>query len=418
MANVIATERPKSDDAARIVPVRHNWASAYRISSEYKTDITVSENGKEQRRAVRYKPRWSVELQANLARREKQAFDYLMHGWQSKRMILGLEPLSLLSTEILAPESETQLRYRSWNGGNVPFWLEDGQTIVLADGKDPAIRETRTLAGFTFQHLEFEETTVGTFAMHSQMMVGYDGWLAVEQATNRAASNTGTTNLTFQIRPQNQLVVPDTLVDRTFEGPWEVWTRKPNWANGVEVDHVWFREPIDYGYGVVGQYRPIPFPARVNKLDFIGRSITETYGDLAFFNRHRGMCNEFLAPTWENDVPYTSLSTSRTDILIDGTAFGTIYQDSTVFRRIMVRYRDGTNVFAKVEQIEPLPDTASSVLRVTDPLPNIPLSPETIYGISWALVTRFAADRMDVDFVTNEVAQYTLAMQSLENFEL
>lgn len=418
MADVISTLRPSVDDQARIVPVRHNWASPYRLSSEFKTDIMTSENGKEQRRAVRLMPRWNVELQANLARNEKQAFDYLMYGWQSKRMVMGLEHLSLLSTEILAPESETQNRYRPWNGGEIPFWLANGQTIVLADGNDPSIRETRTLADFTAEHLEFAETTVGTFDFHTQMMVAYDGWLAVEQATNRSTINTGTTNLAFQIRPQNQLVVPNNLVPKTFEGPWEVWTRKPNWANGVEVDHIKYREAIDYGYGRIGQFRPITFPARVTKMNFVGRTLTEAYGDLAFFNRHRGMCNEFLAPTWENDVPYTSLSTSRTDILIDGTAFGTIYKDSTVFRRIMVRYRDGTNIFCKVEQIEPLPDTASSVLRITDPLPNIPLSPETIYGISWALVSRFAVDRMDMDFVTNSVAQYTLTTQSLENFEL
>ena len=118
------------------------------------------------------------------------------------------------------------------------------------------------------------------------------------------------------------------------------------------------------------------------------------------------------------DLACQSASDSAECGVVAGEAFGHTYQDSTVFRRVMVRYTDGTVTYHQVEYIQPLPGTESSVVRVIEPLPVDELTPQTVLGISWLLVARFAVDRMDIDFLTNGVAEFSIAMKTLENFEL
>ena len=68
---VVSTRTPSASDEVRIVPVRHNWGSAYRVSLEFKTDIITSGNGREQRRAVRELPRHTIDITADLTPAEK-----------------------------------------------------------------------------------------------------------------------------------------------------------------------------------------------------------------------------------------------------------------------------------------------------------------------------------------------------------
>jgi hypothetical protein len=147
-------------------------------------------------------------------------------------------------------------------------------------------------------------------------------------------------------------------------------------------------------------------------------NLRQVYALLNFFQRHKGMNREFFMTTWEDDVPFSSLSGGGLSILINGTSFGIAYKDSTVFRRIMIRYADGTISQHKVDYVEVLPDTFSSVLRVVEPLPVTEITPQNVRGISWVLCARFASDRMDVDFLTSDKASISIPIQTLENNEL
>jgi len=409
----VLTENPADTDPFRIMPLAHNWSSPYRYSVEFKTDIITSVNGREQRRAVRHKPRHFAEMSANMNGRSRVNMDLLMTGWHTKPVLVGLEQFAVRTAGPMAPEQDN-IVFLAPPGGQ--FWFQPGQTVVIVHADDPAIRESRVVASANPTSLGFVDSTESEFPMRSRIMPAYLAYLEPEQAISRLTNRVATAGQRIVFMPES--TPPLFPADPVYEGPYEIFQWKPNWGGAQDMTYSWPRSMIDYGYGRVKSESPIAFPTRIYKHDYVGRSHAETYAIMAFFQRHFGMQREFFMPTWEDDIPFTSLAGGGQSILVDGPAFGTIYEDSSVFRRIMLRYPDGSVSYHQVEYIQPLPDTNSSVVRVTEPLPVTELTPQTVLGISWLLVARFAIDRMDVDFLTNSVSQFSLTMQTLENFEL
>lgn len=414
---VISTKYPTETDAYRIMPLRHNWANAYTFSMEFKTDIITSYNGKEQRRAVRDYARMSVTLSANMTVEEKRQFEYMATLSGNRPVYVGLEMLAVYTREWMNPE-EVHVNIRPHKLGDPPFWMENGMTVLVTASQEPGTRETRTLSGFGNTYVEFQEdTSLAEFDRRSQVMPAYLAFLDDTASVTHLTSAAGQASLTFKFLAQEFYEIVD-IGTPEYLGALELFPWRPDWSNGIGVDHVWAKSAVDYGFGVFDYVREIDHPTRVMKFNMTALSIIRAYELMAFFQRHRGMANEFFLPTWEDDIPFSSLSGGGLSILIDGTAFGYAYRDSTIFRRIMIRYRDGSLGFHVVEYVRPLVDTDSSVVRVTEPLPVTELTPQNVIGISWVVVARFATDRLDAQFISSEGVQMTMPMQTLENFEL
>lgn len=417
VGTVVQTEYPKVDDAFRIFPVPHNWSDAFRYSVEFLTDIIVSVNGKEQRRAVRERPRYTCEFVGNVVGHVRWNLDNLMTSWQAEQVLFGLEHLALTTTAVMEPEA-MGVSFSPAEPGQAPFWLEDGDRVIIVHGKDLAIRESRTIVAVGASGMTFAESTLTEFPVGSRIMPGWMGFLSQEQTSIRLTNTAGTASFPVQFRPASGgQQVPD-IGTPVYVGTLEVFPFKPNWGGGNEMGFNWLHNIIDFPYGQWRNWTPIEFPSRMYKFAFSAKTLRAVYEVISFFNRHKGMRSEFFLPTWGDDIPYTTLAGGGLSILVAGEAFGQTYEDSTVFRRVMVRYTDGTVTYHQVEYIQPLPGTDSSVVRVIEPLPVDELTPQTVLGISWLLVSRFAVDRMDIDFLTNGVAEFSIAMKTLENFEL
>jgi len=202
-----------------------------------------------------------------------------------------------------------------------------------------------------------------------------------------------------------------------YVGGKETLEKKPNWRESVDINFVWDRQPIDYGYGAIGSPVDFKFPARITKATYLARDRMEGWDIINFFNRHQGQRLSFFTPTFEDDIPYSAISGGGLAILIKGTAFAYTYMDNTVYRRIVLRLADGSYSYHLVDFIEALP-SGDSVLWVTEALPVLALNRETVRGISWCLSSRFATDELVMTFPSNTVAEFSLAIRSLENFEI
>jgi len=415
--DVISTKYPTAHDAGKIMPLRHNWSETYRFSMEFKSDIIISYNGKEQRRAVREYPRFSVEMSAILYGEEKLQWEYLNTLWGNKPVYVTLDFLAVLAREWLNPE-ETNLRYKTRTFKTLPpFWVKSGMVVVLSASQALGVKETRTVSSSNDEAIDFVEESLAEFQRNSQCAPAYLAYMEDNQQSSHYTSRAGSTAVKFNFLAQ-ELYEIDDITAPVYVGASEFFDFRPDWRNGVEVTYTWVKLPVDYGFGIFDNVRAIEYPIRLYKANFNALDIEEVYGLLNFFQRHKGMNREFFMATWEDDVPFSSLSGGGLSILINGTSFGLAYRDSTVFRRILIRYADGTVGQHKVDYIEALPDTDSSVLRVTEPLPVSEITPQNVRGISWVLCARFAADRMDVDFQTSDKASISIPIQTLENNEL
>ena len=417
VGTVVQTEIPRDTDDFRIFPVAHNWVEPFKYSIEFLTDIITSVNGKEQRRAVRNRPRFIGEYSGTIWKREKLNLELLATGWQNEQVAFPLEHLSLRTTAAMEAEA-TGVSFEPVPEGGPPFWIEAGMPVIIVNGDDKAIRESRHVASVGTSSMEFTETSNGEFPPGSRIMPAYKGFLAQEQSSQHMSTRAGTAQFSVPFRPAaGPSPVPD-VGTPIYAGNLEVYPFKPNWAGGVGEDFLWPHKIIDFNYGQWRNWTPVAFPSRLYKFEYAKGTLRGAYEIMSFFQRMKGQRSEFFLPTWQDDIPYTTLAGGGLSILVDGEAFGHVYQDSTVFRRIMVRYVDGSVSYHQVEYIQPLPGTDSSVVRVIEPLPIAELNPQTVTGISWLLVSRFAQDRMDVQFLTGGVSTFTLSMKTLENYEL
>lgn len=413
--DVISTRYPLPSDDYKIMPLRHNWREAYRFSMEFKTDIIVSFNGKEQRRAVREYPRFSVDMTANLVNGEKLYWEYMHTTGGNRPVYAPLEFLSVFTTAAMIPEATTA-SILSPTFDVTDYW-ENVEVVLISDSKVRGVRETRSLGAVGDTSLTFGEDSLCEFAQKSDIAPAYLAQLGDDLQSSHLTSLAGTINLRLDFLAQNLFEIVDKSTP-TFVGALEFFNFPPDWADGVGVSYQWLKLPVDFGYGIFDTEQNVEFPTRLHQANFTAMSLPQAYDLMTFFQRHHGMCSEFFFTTWENDIPFSFLSGGGFSILIDGTAFGYTYRNSTVYRRIMVRFVDGTVGHYQVDYVEVLPDTDSSVLRTTEPLPIAELSSATVKGISWVVCGRFAADRIDVDFLTKDKAEISLPIQTLENMEL
>ena len=409
---IISTINPTAGDEFGIFPLPHNWGRSFTTGYEFKTDITVSGNGKEQRSAVRWWPRVDFNFQSVYKdAAEKRLVDWFMLKWQDKLALFGDESMAVRTYGLAAQADTIVVAEDMW-------WMRPGQLVLLSDR---ARRETRTIAQVSPGSLRFTEKNDTVFPTWTRIMPAYRGRIDQGQRTNRLTSAKGTIDVRVDIDPAERMFTDAQIADVNVPviGLHEFLDAKHNWREAIDRQHIFPMELTDYGYGRVASFNPYAFPAQLNKLQFDQKTRDDVLTYVRFFLRQRGRNREFLTQTYEPDVPYYAAAAGSFSLLVEGTAFGLAYLDTTVFRRVLIRTKAGDYIHRQVDYIEVLPDTNTSVVWLTEALPNdVNVAPNQIVMCSWVPVSRFASDRLEVEWLTNHVAQFSMSIQTLENFDL
>lgn len=403
---IFSTVYPVVGATHRIFPLSHNWREPLRESYEFRTDIITSGNGKEQRRAVRFEPRRSLELNCTYDAKGKWALDQFM--------VSGLPLPTILADERRVVEMTRQMDAEAISAtveADVATWLQIGMQVVIADGPR---RETRIVASFSSTVIAFTEFNNTVFPVGSKIYPALIGRVQTQPQARRLTSLAGTISIQFDVDVASEPAPasgPGEMI-----GFREVLLRKPNWATAVNLTYDYPRNPVDYDFGRVAQFVPYDFATLSFKGEYVGRSVADTQTMINFFCRQRGQNREFLRPTFEHDMPFVTMS--GFNIVMSGTAFAAAYADSSVHRRLVIRRNDGSLIHRQIDSIEGLAETDTSVIRLTEALPAENLSPATVEAVSWVFVSRFATDRLEIDWLTTTVSQFSLTTKSLENFDL
>lgn len=276
--------------------------------------------------------------------------------------------------------------------------------------------ETRSVVSFSESAIRFDEASEVDWpsgvTIYPALIGRVEGDLSVTHHTNGVASYP----VTFTVDPGSEIYEPSEPTK--YVGYRELFDMPFNWGSNVELTWSNPREIIDYGFGRIGQFIPYDFPTRIAKLNFLRSSYPETTWALDFFLRQRGRALEFMNAHFEDEIPYSAITGGGYGILVEGTEFGETYKDSTVFKRIAIRLKGGEPIYPHVDYVEVLPETDSSVIWLRDQLPLQELSPATVNSISWVLATRFATDKLVIEWLTDEVSRFSMTFQSLENYEI
>lgn len=402
-STVLPTENPEY----RIFPLSHNFAQPINEAVEFKTDIIESSNGKEQRRAVRDEARRTITQYYTFDEKAKWALDRFMYVGRHRPALIADERSLAYTVAPMAPDAMS-VAVKGPTGFATP-----GSMVLISDG---VRKETRTVAGSSAGTISFSDKTITAFPAKSRVSPVRLGFLDPSAQSQRLTNNAGTISFTFEIEPGNHLVTgdgSDTIIDGM---PY--WTFPPNWNGSSEVQYMTAVDKVDYGYGRTAFFNPIKYSTRLTKHEFLSLNRTAALALLSFFVRRRGRQGEFLFSTGESDIPYYALAGGSFSVLVDGEQFAYDFGDNTVFRRVLFRRRNRQDFSRLIDYLEPLPDTSSTAMWLTQALPTSQIAPADIFGASWCNVSRFASDRLELEWVAPGVARSAIQIQSLENFEL
>lgn len=399
---------PITGTRAKLWSTLPNWSSGYKITYEFKTEIFTSRSGREQRIAHRMTPRKTLSHSVLLTADKLRNFNALMWSWQDRAFVLPEVTRKTFSQSDMPPSGE------HLDVLDVPDWLKAGITVILDD--NAGTKEVRAVESISGQRVAFKSSTQTPWPVGTIVYYAVSGYFDTSMATSRLTSTVATLNLTFNVAPGSEPVVDNGTPILTIGGR-EIFDKRPNWSNNVDVTHQHDVDEVDYGYGLVSRFSPVKFGTMLRQHTYLARNIAEAEAVLQFFSRNFGQQGEFYAPTWEHDVaPKIAAGPSTTSLRIAGRNFYDAYASSTVNRGLAVRFKDGTMLYRLIQSIDLVSDGSGgtdSLITITQTWGR-EVSNNTIEYISWLLLWRFASDVLTLEFASDTVAQFQVAMRSLE----
>lgn len=386
---------------AILFPYEPNWAAGVRIDHAFRTEIITSRNYREQRSALRLQPRKSVEFTMQGRRGSLAAMQaFLAKNLQGEFVLPDVTRFVDLTASAASGTLTLTL-------AAVPFWAYPGQTIRLVFGAQSTLAEIDAVSA---TQILLTANLTQTYPVGTRVYATMTGYLS-QQTRGRLRTNTvGEFPITFEANP-GSFEEPDGSAPLTFNGR-ELFLTKPNWADAPQAEIVGYLESVDFDRGVWEQYAPVTFQTRRLQLSYLGRGEkAETF--MQFFRRMKGQRGEFYMPTWEPDIDVSIGALSgATSLVVPGSAFREAYSGSTVYKALIVFFRDGAHEAKTISSIV----NASGNSRI-----NVPsgwtraVNTSSVRLACLLPVWRFGVDNIAVNWETDNAAQWRATVQTLED---
>lgn len=376
-------------------PFAPNWRDTYDVSYEFRTDIFASDDGSEQRRALRTTPRKSITFTGLAQQDQLRRFNRLMDTAQKLPVIMPEVTRCANTLTDLAANAVIASLDRS-----APPWMAAGREVVLSDAA--AGYSLATVSAVSGSQVTFT-TAPGARASGLRIHPALTGWLDEKIGTKRSTNSVAEVNVSFSVEPCSE-TYDATTVDSIYEDT-EWLQLDHNWANPLPVDHTWPRGLIDFGRGRTVTYQPINFPTSVRTIDLTLRSADAI---IAFFVRMRGQRGTFLASSLEQDM-VPAIDPAGATLTIAGSDVFNAYAGDPV-RSLIEINAAGLGLFAR-RIVNMSLIGGNTVLTLTEALP--PMSAAQILRISWLTYARFATDSLLVSYVSSQAAKVRLNIQTL-----
>lgn len=384
-------------------PLTPNWKSPVKEVLTFSTEIITSESGKEQRRAYRNTPR--------------RSFDYSISTMASRYATLKLFLARHSRGQVYLPDPVRSVRMASGisAGGvtftvtSVPDWLVNGAPVAFSRNGAAETRIVQSVVGTTITvtaGVEFDWSPTST-----RIRPAFLGLLDTRFSGKTVTNTTTEGAVKFEVDPGSEGAIAVSAAPVAFGGREFVVTR-PNWRTAPSVTYEQPRETVDFGMGKIASFWPIEFMTRVRQADFLFGSAAEAQAFKDVFMRAKGRQGEFYFPTQEADLePIGLVASGATTFSVAGVNFAEAFGDSTVHKAIVARKTGGQQAAAKVLSI--VATGGESVVTLGSPLGFDANTANCTF--SWLPVHRFAADELTMTWITNEVAQTSCSLMTLED---
>lgn len=389
---------------ASLFPYQVDWRDSYKVVREFRTTVQTSRSGKEQRRAMRNRPRKSLEFTVTVFAGALRAAQRDLTKNVGYTMTLPDETRFVKSTAVAASGG------LSINVESAPAWIA-GQVLLRTE----TTSVVKQVAGVSGNTVTFTEEFANDWPIGTQLHPLLSGRISNPASFSLLSDNTATGTITFNVMPTSEVSIEPPAAPVTFNGR-EVVLLKPNWASTPKVEFSRPFETVDYNQGPVAYFNPVAYVSRTQQLGFTAFSPDQVALIEDVFERAKGQRGEFYMPTWQDDIPLTAnFPTDSATIKIPGLQFLTQYGSDTVFRALCIVFHDGAYMFERVVTI--FNDTGDSVIECYPPFVR-DVGPDTVAMVCWMPAHRFASDSLTSEWITNEVAQCQLSVVTVEDLDV
>lgn len=389
----------------RPFPVRPNWREPFTVTYAFDTEILLSENGKEQRRGWRDTPRKQIGFMTSAITLQRfRSLKGFMAKTQGQVVLVPDIPRatkSLGQSDIFSYDMHVY--------APAPSWLKAGATVVLIADERVESRTVEAVSGTT---ITFEEMNSAAWPSDIRVAPGVQVRVPDEVHASFLTRGIAEGAWTFNAEPCTEFEAFDDEPEELWNGR-EVFIRSCNWVNAQDLGFMHTTQTVDYGFGKTATFLEIKYGSETRTADYLLTTYAEAESIIAFYRRVRGRLGEFYVPTDERDIEVTStINTGATSITVPGTQLAEDYGESTVFKAISIKMRDGRRFYRKVENVTVVGGNSRVVLEIGFPYA---VTPDTVDVISWMPLCRLAADELIVVWQTNSVATIRMNFTTLED---
>jgi hypothetical protein len=386
-------------DADNLVmwPFLPNWRNGVTSRYQFKTSMFVSEDGTEQRSALRSTPRRSISYSALVAHGDLRTFNRIVDTAQNLPMVCA-DYSSTVSSLASIANGATQIAVDF-----VPSWLAVGALIVIA-GEALRLAEVSAVDG----NQVTLATAPGPLSAGTHIHQALVGRLPEALSTRRITSAVAEIAFEFDVDPVS---TPFNFgIAGEMFGGFELLPARPNWARPIDTTHNWPIEIVDYDRGRVTVSRPIDFGSATRTIEALCFDQAAADTLVAFFGRMRGRRGTFVAPTYESDMDLAiNVSSGATSLTVIGTDVYHGYAGDPVKTAIEISLTNGTLLRRGITTVTQ--SGGNSVLSLSAGLPAI--STQDIARISWLTRARLGSDELVLEWITDRVCRTSLSIVTL-----
>lgn len=390
----------------RIGPIaacRPNWRNGVVETFEFKTYVSTSRDGSEQREALRQTPRIGVTLSADTMDDLARRLAHDLHRYRGQTIYL---PLRWRSVDLAAQADAgaTQITVSA-----LPWWTVAGVHLVIETGTTQELVEIAAAGG---------STVTLTGPLQRAAGAGSLVMLAVETRypqLNTLSSIVNThygAQFDFAVEPASLplAAAPAARYQGAHEG-YPVFITKPDWTNSPTIETDDMREVSDFSRGLTASYFYRDHLAPVRSATF--RAMTQAQLDelLGTFYALRGSQGWVWTAGWGEDFKVASPGISgNTSVTIAGDELRTIYAEDPRLTTLAVVWPDGCTQFNRIVSVSA--SGGDSIVAVADKWRR---TVDSTTRVTWGTTSRLMGDRLEVNWITSEHADVKMTFKSLPN---
>lgn len=222
-----------------------DWKKGVDETFTFQTGVTKSFSGREQRRALRDKPRRQLTLRHTLGEAENRTYDSLVRRYQNRPMLVPQWHLAQMLIEDAAVGSKTIVVSET-----VSEFVEWGGYVALGHGEQTVLVQVES---FDDNVINLVEPLTLPRPAGTRLLPTMRGLMNTDLSVSQLTSAVMQAEVTFDILPQeDRRELPVTPAPKTFTtngDTREVITLRPNWSSSMSLQDTWAYTNLSYAEG-------------------------------------------------------------------------------------------------------------------------------------------------------------------------